>query len=471
MSLNVSVTYIASRGLGGGMSVATFALLARAYGPTGYAEVALAIAAALFLASVAFGPLRAALARFFAADGDDPPALANVFYRIAAAIILLGLGCAGLWIRHAEVIVAAALLAVAQGAFDYAVQHATSAFAPRRVGLLYVTKSTLAMIAAIVILCLGAPAWCAVGSLALSGAIAVALHGSGALSHRWTRLATFGRDRLRKLAAFAAPLAVVAAFVFCAQWADRAVVGAQLGARSFGAYVAIADLTQQLLGMLFSGIGAAWYPRIVQASSEGNETEVDRLFLRYVTLTWALLVPAVVGLAAVAPSLSMVVFGAGFRIESGFWIPLLAVGAGFAGMKAFLIDLPLFLRKQMVLHAAIVVSAAVASTTLALLLVPSFGAQGAAAAYCTATLIGGVSSLVAGRSASRVLPDRRTFTGVFLGCAAMLTTTLTLVGPSVPQLVIAVGAGAAAHVAVLWLMNVSDARSASRRFSGLLRQR
>src|SRR5215831_11627262 len=93
VSLNVSVTYVALRGGSGALSAATFAVLARAYGPAGYAEVALAVAAALLVASVAFGPLRAALARF-SSSTSDPPVLVNLFHRIAIAIALVGLASA-----------------------------------------------------------------------------------------------------------------------------------------------------------------------------------------------------------------------------------------------------------------------------------------------------------------------------------------------------------------------------------------
>jgi len=304
--------------------------------------------------------------------------------------------------------------------------------------------------------------------LALSAALAVAAFGRGALAHAWTPLTAIPRDQLRQLMAFAAPLAIVGGLVFCAQWADRAVVGAILGAQRFGAYVAIADLTQQLIGMLFSGIGAAWYPRLVQAFGEGNEVEVRRLFNRYVELLWVLLVPAVIGLAAVSRSLAPVVFGADFKIGSGLWMPIMALGAGLAGMKSFLLDLPLFLRKQMVLHACIVASAAALSTGVALLLVPRFGVPGAAIAYCTATLVGCALSLLSVRGFARVVPNRRTFVGASIGCAAMLAVSLSVVGPSIVELTLAVGLGASIYVAALWLMNVSDVRSAGRRLSDLV---
>jgi O-antigen/teichoic acid export membrane protein len=469
VSLNVSITYVALRGVGGALSVAAMALLARSFGPSGYAEVALAVAAALLLASVVFGPLRAALARFSDGDAQDSTVLVNLFYRSVAAIVLVGCGLSLVWTQHAPLIVAATALAIVQGAFDYSVQQASSAFEPRRVGLLYVGKSTLAVAGAIVVLWFGVPAWAAVAWLALAGALAVGSFGRDAFAHRWLPLATFPRARLAQLRAFAGPLAVVSALVFCAQWADRAVVGGSLGARSFGAYVAIADLTQQLIGMLFSGIGAAWYPRLVQASESGNAAELRRLFERYVELLWVLLVPAVIGLAVVAPSLAAVVFGQGFTVEIGFWIPLLALGAGFAGMKAFLLDVPLFLRKQMVLHAVIVTSAAVLSTVVALALVPRFGVQGAALAYCAATIAGCACSLIAVRGGARVLPDPRTFLGVAAGCAAMLATSLLIVGPSVVELMLAIAGGATIYVVVLWLLNVSDVRTAGRRWIDLIR--
>jgi O-antigen/teichoic acid export membrane protein len=469
VSLEVSVAYVALRGVGGALSVATLAVLARAFGPAGYAEVALAVGGAFLVASIVFGPLRAALARFADERAPDQSALANLFFRAVALIVLPGIGLAAVWTEYAALIIAAAALAIMQGAFDYAVQYATSSFRPRRVGLLYLTKSALGIAGAAAVFYFAVPAWCAVAWLALAAALAVASFGRGALSHAWAPLTAMPPDRLRQLLAFTAPLAVVGGLVFCAQWADRAVVGAILGAQRFGAYVAIADLTQQLIGMLFSGIGAAWYPRLVQASGDGNAAEVRRLFDRYVELLWVLLIPAVIGLAAVSRPLATVVFGADFKIGSGLWMPILALGAGLAGMKAFLLDLPLFLRKQMVLHACIVAAAAALSTGVAVLLVPRFGVPGAAIAYCAATFIGCVLSLLAVRGYARVVPDLRTLFGVLAACAAMLAIALTLVGPSVVELALAVGLGASTYVAALWVLNVSDVRSAGQRLSNLVR--
>ena len=234
----------------------------------------------------------------------DHSALANLFYRAVVLVVLPGCALAGAWTDHACLIISAVALAITQGTFDYAVQYASSTFQPQRVGYLYLTKSALGITGAIVVFWFAVPAWCAVGLLALSGALAVAAFGRGALAHAWTPLKAIPRDRLRQLMAFTAPLAVVGGLVFCAQWADRAVVGPVLGAQQFGAYVAIADLMQQLIGMLFSGIGAARYPRLVQALGDGNDAEVRRLFDRYVELLWVLLVPAVIGLAAVSRSLA-----------------------------------------------------------------------------------------------------------------------------------------------------------------------
>ncbi|HEY6598700.1 MAG TPA: polysaccharide biosynthesis C-terminal domain-containing protein, partial [Pseudomonadales bacterium] len=111
----------------------------------------------------------------------------------------------------------------------------------------------------------------------------------------------------------------------------------------------------------------------------------------------------------------------------------------------------------------------VLSTGIALLLVPRLGVPGAALAYCCATLAGCAFSLIAVRGFARVTPDRRTLFGVLASSVAMAIVSLTIVGPSVVALALAVALGGATHVITLWLLNVSDVRSTGRRMTQLVR--
>lgn len=463
MSLEVSIAYIGLRAFAGVLSVATMALLARAFGPTGFAAVAVAIAAALLVASTVFGPLHAALARFSDDRDGDRAALVSLFFRAALAVLLAACAIALSWTQHAPLVGAAAAFAIGQSAFDYAVQDATSSFEPRRVARLYLSKSLVGVAGAAVILVVGAPAWAAVAWLAVASALAVVVFGRRAFAARWMPLARMPQDNLRRLGRFAAPLALVSALVFCAQWADRAIVGSHLGAASFGAYVAFADLAQQVIGMLFSGVGAAWYPRLVEATQRNANDEVQRLFARYVELLWLLLLPAVIGFAAVAPTVAHIAFGAEFRMESVLWMPLLVLGAGLAGLKSFLFDLPHFLRRRMTVHACIVASVAALSTVAALLLVPRFGVTGAAAGYVAATLGGCALSVAAARGHTRFRPMARTAGGAVLAYAVMLAATLSTIGPTIGSCLPAIALGAASYGIVLWVLDVSEVRATARR--------
>ena len=461
MSLRVSVTYVAWRGIAGALNVVTLAYLARAYGPAEYAKIALAIGAALLTSSAVYGPLRSALARFSEGYGKDQAILANVFTRASFAVALVGLIAACIDTVFAAFALASTCLAIAQGAFDYAVQHATSKFAPDRVGRLYLTKATLSISIAAIVVGSAAPAWAAVGGLALATTAAVLSFGRAGFDHAWTPLRDLAPSRVREIVVFAAPLAVVGVLVFAAQWADRAIVGAMLGARTFGAYVAVADLMQQLVGMLFSGVGAAWYPRLVEATARDDKVEQARLFVRYVELMWILLVPAIVGLAVVSSSLASVVFGDRYAIDTA-WPPLLAIGAGFAGMKAFLLDVPLFLRKRTTLHAGIVALTAATSTGLAFLLVPLFGVYGAAGAFCAATIVGCLASWAAMRTFGPIVPRANSLVGVAVGCGLMFASAASIVAPEAARLAAAVAAGAIVYGTALWLLDVSDVRAFGR---------
>jgi len=438
-------------------------------GPKSYASVASAIGVAGILSATTFGVLGALLARFGRMSAENRPLLANIFYRFVFALCFAGAFGVAVLGWSGQFVVAAVAFAVGLGAFEFAVQAATADLQPMRVGRLFLLKSGGSLVVAVSVMAWGGNPFLVVTVLALVTLATVALFGREAFLFRWQMLDVGPSSRSRELFRYALPLSLVAGLGYLAVWIDRVAVARFIGVEAFGSYVAVADLVQQLVGMLFGGIGAAWYPRLVLAHSRGDLAEVQRLFSRSIELVWVLVAPAVVGIAITAPSIVKLLLGARYQIGAAdLWPYLVTLGAGLAGVKAFVFDLPLFLRGQTWRHLAVVLLVVVIGLAASLAFVPAFGLTGAAGAYCFAISVGAAISLMLGGEWIRPTPVRSTTLRIVVALIGMSIVVGILVGPTIEQLASAVFCGTFFYCVALWVLDVSDVRPTTRRIWSVL---
>jgi O-antigen/teichoic acid export membrane protein len=218
-----------------------------------------------------------------------------------------------------------------------------------------------------------------------------------------------GRFRIRdfdaalapRIASFALPLVITCGLSYLLQWGDRYVLARLVSLGELGRYSALADLTQQTLVLVCSGLGAAWYPRIVQAWGGGQRGEAQRLLSRYALMGLAFVMPAAVGFAMLLRPVAMLMFGAAYGdLPAG--LPVLLVLAAVAGgCKSFYFDVPMLLAERVWrLASGIAISASVSLAVMAWA-VPIQGIRGAALGLLCGQLVGLVYSFAMGRDVLR----------------------------------------------------------------------
>jgi O-antigen/teichoic acid export membrane protein len=401
MSLRASVAYIGVRAISGVLSVCALSLFVRGLGPEQYAHFALGLAAAALASTVLMMPLNTTLARLYGDVDARQRVLASLFDTVLAlglllfvvAIVIESLGAS--WLAP-WVLPAAALFAAAQGVLDFSAQYSNSALEARRYARLLIVKSVgvIAFGALVVSLSIAVPARAPAALLAMSLACVVSILVSmrGRLFCR-----QFDVSLAPRIAAFALPLVVTCALSYVLQWGDRYLLMRFVPMTELGRYSALADFTQQTLVLVCSGLGAAWYPRIVQAWGTGKRDEAQRLLTRYALIGISLVLPAAVGFSLLLAPTANVMFGRAYA-DLPRALPILLVFAALIGAcKSFYFDVPMLLAERVWRLAAGIALSALASLAIMAWAVPQYGISGAALGLLCGQCLGLFYSFLMGR--------------------------------------------------------------------------
>lgn len=399
MSLRASAVYIATRIVSGALAMLTLAWVVRGLGPERYGQLTLALALAAAVTLVLFNPINASLARFYG-EAARRGALLSMLRRTMLSIgaLLIGLACGleqlGRSPFAAYLLLAAACMALAQGMFDFSGQYLAAAQRSGRYSLQFVSKAVLACGLCVFALQTGGGALSVLVAMTLAFLLAALLAGDV-----W-RGAGPGSQRpsgyTGEVARFAGPLLLTSLLGYLLLWGDRYVLERLVPLAELGRYSAVMDLALQTLGLIFSGLCTAWYPRLVLAWERDERGEAQRLYERYGALGLAISLPAGLGFALILPDLLPLLYGEAFAHTSPVLLALVSAAAVMGGVKAYYFDQPLLLAKRVWWHAASIGVSAGSGLLLGWLLVPGMGTPGAALGLLLGQLAGAVLSLWAG---------------------------------------------------------------------------
>lgn len=244
------------------------------------------------------------------------------------------------------------------------------------------------------------------GSLGIAGALTVgiafaawvagqALEVAIAAGYLMTRLAGFGRPRLRlalEMVGFGVKAHLGRVLLVGNYRLDQWILGAVAGSRELGLY-SVAVAWAEALFYLPQAFSMVQRPDIVRATREQAAAQAARVFRISVMLT----APIVVAMVVLAPLLCVLVFGEEFRgsIDD---LRVLAVGAlGVAGLKT--LGDALTAQRRPLLETAAVGVAFLFAVGLDVALIPLLGGLGAAIASTVAYTAGGVAAALIFRRA------------------------------------------------------------------------
>jgi O-antigen/teichoic acid export membrane protein len=435
-------------------------LLTHFLSPAEYGIYGLAAAIAQFVFLAGFGWLGLAVTRFFTANPEADrlirPAGFVLFFLGAVA---LAIGAALTLVDHFSgygvLIIGAVAGGILLAYFDLNLSYLSAAFEFRRSLWLNVTRAALGFLCAIAVAIAGG------GGLEvfLGSCAGILLATPFFRRARPPRGAKVDPALVLKLVQFGFPLAASMALLAVAGWADRLVLEGVAGAAAVGYYSATTVLVQNTVQTLGSAVGSVALPLVVRAHERGGETASRAQFTQNLVILLGCLVPAGLGLAAIAPNLAEVLIGPEFRQQVVMLTPIVAATAIVNGVRGNFIDHFFHVSRQTGQFFWIALGAVVVNLASLALLVPTHGAIGAAAAgLITATTAFCHAAWAARRSYRIALPIRE-IAKLAIAAVAMIAVLETIMAHRGPAaLLVQVLGGAAVFAVAAFCLNFGNLR-------------
>lgn len=264
-----------------------------------------------------------------------------------------------------------------------------------------------------------------------------------------------------KMLAFGAPMAV-SGMVFSLHGAlDRLIIDYFLGEGATGVYGASADLVRQIILFPAMAIGAAMVPMVIRSLAEGGREQADRQLNLSIEMLLTVVLPAVIGLALVAPAFSLLMLGSEFRDMAAHLIPILSFAWLFQAVTQQYVHVSFHLAKTsgfLLMQGTVLLAV---NLVLTVLLVPAWGLTGAAWALVFSEAAGVVVGFLLARRAHPLPLPAGPVVRVLAACAAMAAPTwlaTTLVSDPVLSLSLAIPAGILSYGLAAVALNVMGLR-------------
>jgi O-antigen/teichoic acid export membrane protein len=471
------LVYLVARGLPGLISLFAIFIYTRLLLPEEYGRYALVIAGVGLANKLGFEWLRLSLLRFLPAAREPRVLFATLGAGFLSLVVLSALvGFAVLLLVDPSmrwmVSMGLALL-WAQALFELELERARSQLAPKRYGLMALTRAALGLT------CGGALAALGFGAAApLFGIITatlIALIPPLLQTLREFRLGLWAPDLVRQLLRYGAPLTVTAGLGFIIASSDRLLIGWLLDEALVGLYAVSYDLTSFTIGLLLMIINLAAYPLVLRALEERGPEAARAQLAANLTALLAVGLPAMVGLAVLARPVAGVLLGAEFRDQAVVLIPLVALAALLRDFKAYYVDLAFYLGRNTLGQMWTAVAASLLNVMLNLWWIPAYGISGAAATAIVTYLFAIVLSAQLGRSVFALPGPGMAEFKIALSALGM-GGVLWLTGPGTGLIALLsrIVLGVAVYGVLLWLFDAAGVRAhlaAWIRSLGLARRR
>jgi O-antigen/teichoic acid export membrane protein len=188
----------------------------------------------------------------------------------------------------------------------------------------------------------------------------------------------FDRATFSIMLGFGIPMAMSGGVFALHAALDRLLVAWLLGDAAAGIYGASADLVRQIILFPALSVASAVVPLAIRSLAEDGVAAADEHLTRSGELLLAVVMPAVVGLAIVAPHFAALILGPEFRDTAAVLIPILVFAWLFQTISQQFVQVSFHLAKKpslMVAHGTVIL---VVNVIAMALLVRPFGLKGAA---------------------------------------------------------------------------------------------
>lgn len=421
--LKTSSIYLFGRALPALVAVGGVALYTRLLDPKSVGAYALLLSTSLLASGIGYAWLRVAALRITAGSGDldGPDLLATVaiLFLVASAIITI---CEAVALRiynpglPLTSLALAVIAAIASAWYELNVTILQARLKVVSWGILNLARAVCALGFSVALIFAGLKTDALLGGFVLGNCATFAVIRLWLPSLR----GSFNPKLCRRLFSFGWPTSVTAAQALFGPTVLRFIIDATAGSGAVGLFAVAFDFSSQAMSVLIGSISLAGIPLAFKAKDSGDPDALARQLRDNARLIFAVGLPAAVGLVVLAGPLTHVVFGPRFRTGADIILAILAVATFSSCLRGYYFDQAFELAMQTRPQATISGIGAVVSIGAGLLLIPRFGAVGAALSTLSGSLLCLACSVIWGARITDLPVPVRSWLKTALATAGML---------------------------------------------------
>ncbi|HEY6577796.1 MAG TPA: lipopolysaccharide biosynthesis protein, partial [Rhizomicrobium sp.] len=198
------------------------------------------------------------------------------------------------------------------------------------------------------------------------------------------------RERLR----YGAPIVLLMVITYLFTSSDRLLLQVLGSPAALGIYAAAFALAKQPIEAVANAVNQGSFPELIQRYEAGGAGLAAEFLGQTLVFLVALVLPLIVLLIAFAGPLVHALLPHAYREIGPAIVPYIAIGTLCLYVKSFVLDQVFYVVRKNWIQVATFLPAAVAAVAANVLLIPRFGAIGAAQAMCLANFVGLITSFV-----------------------------------------------------------------------------
>jgi O-antigen/teichoic acid export membrane protein len=424
MILKHAALYTASKGLPAILGFVGLAAYTRLLTTQEFGLFAVAIAIASVFSLAFFKWLRLVLLRYTADSGDETllSHIQFIFLVTSGLLVFLAVFAGLLFEPFGDTyfIPLIAAICISQSWFELHLTHSQASLRPRHYGVLLSAKSLIALTIGIPLALLGVGYTAPLIGL-ISAHIGITILFT---NNRWRIRPAFPdlESTLKPYFKYGLPLASTYIITWIITSTDRLILTYFHSEHAAGIYTAAYQLAYQPTTLVFTIIYTATFPLIIRALDR-TDLHLQRTLHRSAELIFGIGISAGIGIYLLREPIAHVLLGLNFREYAMPLILPLAIASVLHGLKSYYFDISFHLKSNTKPMMWIAAACATTNLLLNLILIPSYGAHGAAWSSAVAFLLG---ALLSATLSLKQGPLRITSSMIgFAMIAVVITTTTT----------------------------------------------
>ena len=460
MLIRHSVLYVVAKLAPGVLGMATTAVLTRVLLPAQYGLYGLSLVIMIFGSTIIFDWLGLTFLRI-AQRYPDRATAESTFVRMFLALVLATAALGGVAtgtgvVRgvEAHVLQASLVMMWAYAWFELMSRFEVAELRPWRYLLMNMGRGSLAFIGA------GSAAWLTHDAVWTVYGAALATLAAGCFGGvQRLRLRRFDVSLARSALGFGLPLAASLVLTGLIVSGTRALLTWLDSVEALGLYTAGFVLVQNTLAVAAAGLSSAGFSLAVRAVEAGDAAAARKQLEANGGLMLAVLAPVAVGMALTADGIAHLLVGPLYVGTVTRLTPWMAAGAFLAGFQSHYLHHAFHLGRRMTSQIWVTAGCVVVTFGSAAMLIPRYGAVGAAMAMFAGAATSTVHAVSAGRTAYPIPLPWSAAWRVALACVAMSLCVVAMPGSGILKLVLQTSMGIIAYGSACVCFDVMQVRS------------